>query len=130
MAPNGVSIGLPPAKGLEGSAVWQLAQSPATVSTSPLVIVSLEGSAPAFRLNALHKARLGRIVRPPHRHPCIDRPPAPCNMAQKPQSRRFAPPIFRDTTAKRESVIEHEIAFCVETSRLARFVVPQVKKPT
>src|SRR5579872_169642 len=74
MAPNGVSIRLPPANGLEGSAVWQLAQSPATLSTSPLAIVSLEGSAPAFRLNALHKERLRRIARPSRRHPCIERP--------------------------------------------------------
>ena len=44
MAPNGVSIRLPPAKGLAGSAVWQLAHSPASVSALPRARVSAVGS--------------------------------------------------------------------------------------
>jgi len=43
MAPNGVSMRLPPANGFEGSAVWQLPQSPASVSALPLAMVSGDG---------------------------------------------------------------------------------------
>src|ERR1700694_3986507 len=55
---------LPPANGWEGSAVWQLAQSAASVSALPRAMVSAEGSACALpKLNAVHKSTTARIAR-------------------------------------------------------------------
>src|SRR5271169_968159 len=74
MPPNGVSTRLPPAKGLAGSAVWQLAQLPVSVSVLPRSIVSFDGSARARpRLNAVHKTTVARIAHVPNCRTCIDR---------------------------------------------------------
>src|SRR5713226_6481581 len=55
---------LPPASGFEGSAVWQLAQSAASVSALPRATVSAEGAACALpKLNAVHKSTTARIAR-------------------------------------------------------------------
>src|SRR5271169_2433708 len=76
MPPNGVSMRLPPAKGLAGSAVWQLAQLPASASALPRAIVSFDGSAHAKpALNAVHKTRAARIAHVPNCRTCIDRSP-------------------------------------------------------
>ena len=63
-APNGVSIRFPPANGFAGSAVWQLAQSPATTSALPRAMVSADGSA-ASRRARMHCTKRGptRIAR-------------------------------------------------------------------
>src|SRR5437899_6061016 len=55
---------LPPANGFEGWAVWQLAQSAASVSTLPRAIVSAEGSACVLPwADAVHKNTIARIAR-------------------------------------------------------------------
>src|SRR5579859_6538290 len=114
MPPNGVSIRFPPAKGFAGSAVWQLPQSPASVSALPLAIVSGDGSAAMAGLDAVHKTRVTRIAGPPHRCCRIDRSPVFGSIAAKPALRRFAAAFFHDTTAKGERAAEHDIAFCVD----------------
>src|SRR6266481_7715219 len=71
MLPKGVSMRFPPANGLAGSVVWQLAQSPASVSALPCAIISAEGSdlaGPAA--SALHKSRIARIARIAQYRPC------------------------------------------------------------
>src|ERR1700752_378169 len=70
-APKGVSIRFPPAKGLVGSAVWQLAQSPASTSALPCSTASSEGSAGKARApNAPHKNKQAKIVRLDITLPC------------------------------------------------------------
>src|SRR5579862_1711385 len=64
-APNGVSIRFPPANGFAGSAVWQLPQSPASVSALPLAMVSGDGGAGSWAraaLDAVHKRAAIRIA--------------------------------------------------------------------
>jgi hypothetical protein len=58
-----VSIRFPPAKGFWGSAVWQLAQSPASASALPWAMISADGEAAraAPTANALHKNKQKNI---------------------------------------------------------------------
>ena len=57
-----VAIGNP--NGFAGSAVWQLAQSPASVRALPWAMVSADGpAASAAPASAVHKKRFTRIVR-------------------------------------------------------------------
>src|SRR4051794_16962791 len=75
MPPNGVSMRLPPARGLAGSAVWQLAQSAGSTSALPRAIASGEAGSARAQAGAAHKSavprtlqRIARIAlfRPPH----------------------------------------------------------------
>src|SRR5665213_2644823 len=64
MPPNGVSMRVPPANGFAGSAVWQLAQSPAIASALPRAMVSATGSVCARpAVDAVHKSTHARITR-------------------------------------------------------------------
>src|SRR6202161_2487271 len=57
----------PPANGFAGSAVWQLAQSPASTSALPWAMVSAEGTddcaSASPQLNAVHKNAISQIAR-------------------------------------------------------------------
>src|SRR4051794_33613137 len=94
MPPNGVSIRLPPAKGLAGWRVWQLAQSPASTSDLPRAIVSADGSAAsAGAASAPHKIRATRIAVTLCGGRCIHSPLQRIIAAL----RHFAPSPLRDT---------------------------------
>src|SRR5271154_4831870 len=119
MAQNGVWIRFPPANGLVASAVWQLAQSPASVSALPLAIVSGDGSAGSSaracsRLNAVHKARPMRIVRALRCHGCVDGYPMGPSIAEivdARASRRCVMAFLRDIRRKANRPTRYEIAF-------------------
>src|SRR5882724_7713366 len=114
MPPNGVSIRFPPARGFAGSAVWQLPQSPVSLSALPSAIVSAEGSASARpRPNAVHKIIVARIACVAPCHPCINRSPATslCRETLGRALRRFATALGHDTTRKRDQ--PHWLRNCV-----------------
>src|ERR1700682_3410515 len=91
---------LPPANGFAGSAVWQLAQSPASVSALPCAMISAEGSARhSPETNAVHKRKQARIAR------MVDVVPAPIDPSRRYSAkasvtrapRHFAPGLPDDT---------------------------------
>src|ERR1700742_4649682 len=101
----------PPAKGLAGSAVWQLAQSPASTSALPWAIVSADGSAARVgtSVNALHKIdrprRIARIAKP-----SLARPYAVTGISKnRPDNealRHFVPSPRDDTNRKRSRLFQ------------------------
>src|ERR1700678_134633 len=101
MPPNGVGILFPPANGFEGSAVWQLPQSPASVSALPLAITSGGGSAAVTGLDAVHKNRVTRIAGPSHRCLRIDQSPVFGSIAAKVGVTSFRCSIFPRHIRKR-----------------------------
>src|SRR5271170_1743840 len=103
MPPKGVAIRFPPASGFDGSAVWQLPQSPASVSALPLAIISGDGSAAATALDAVHKTRVTRIAGPSHRCLRIGRSPVFGSIAKKADVTSFRCSIFpRHISKKRD----------------------------
>src|SRR5579871_2779260 len=135
MPPNGVSIRFPPANGRVGSAVWQLAQSPATVSALPLAITSGDGgtgsSALAWpQLNAVHKRPM-RIAHLSHRHARIDRSPVQASIAAKTACYVVSSGLFLTTHPQKASGrANRKLRFVSLAIVLARFVMRRASKPT
>src|SRR6478735_5755071 len=125
MAPKGVSMRLPPVNGLARSAVWQLAQSPVSVSALPLAITSADGSAlPSRQKNALHKTKPTRIARTPWRGLGIIHP----SLADRERHAisRKTPRTTR--TATRHHYSRHEIANLESCAELNKIVVRRLRK--
>src|SRR6478752_4698313 len=126
---------LPPAKGFEGSAVWQLMQSPATANTLPRAMDSSDGSA-AHALesaNALHNIRLQRIARIFRRCPFSRGSSGRYSGNRATPSGRHAvspgpPPTTQTATGLRHS--GHDVAIFEGAAFRARFVMRPPEKAT